>query len=88
VEDGRKQVNATGVPGRITIIPAKAPIRGRIRPPGSKSITNRVLLIAALASGESVLEGGLESDDRLFRKYERFQPPFQCGIPSRACPGG
>ena len=31
--------------------------------PGSKSITNRVLLIAMLADGESVLEGVLFSDD-------------------------
>ncbi len=34
-----------------------------IRVPGSKSITNRALLIAALAEGESVLEGALFSDD-------------------------
>lgn len=31
--------------------------------PGSKSITNRALLLAALAEGESVLEGVLFSDD-------------------------
>ncbi len=31
--------------------------------PGSKSITNRALVCAALASGESLLEGALESDD-------------------------
>jgi len=30
-----------------------------IRPPGSKSITNRALLLAALAEGESVLRGAL-----------------------------
>ena len=34
-----------------------------IRVPGSKSITNRALLIAALAANESVLEGALFSDD-------------------------
>jgi 3-phosphoshikimate 1-carboxyvinyltransferase len=39
------------------------PIRGRIRPPGSKSITNRALVCAALASGESKLEGALDSGD-------------------------
>ncbi len=33
------------------------------RVPGSKSITNRALLIAALAEGESFLEGALFSDD-------------------------
>ena len=31
--------------------------------PGSKSITNRALLIAALANGKSVLKGVLFSDD-------------------------
>ncbi len=45
------------------------PIRPRgalaasVRVPGSKSITNRALVAAALASGESLLEGGLRSDD-------------------------
>ena len=37
--------------------------RGRIRLPGSKSISNRTLLLAALARGDTVLEGLLESDD-------------------------
>ncbi len=41
--------------------------RGRldavVRVPGSKSITNRVLLIAALAKGDSELQGALASDD-------------------------
>ena len=32
-------------------------------PPGSKSITNRALLIAALARGESVLTGALDAED-------------------------
>ncbi len=39
------------------------PLRATIRPPGSKSITNRVLVCAALARGESLLTGALESDD-------------------------
>ena len=39
------------------------PLRARIRPPGSKSITNRALVFAALAQGESLLTGALESDD-------------------------
>jgi 3-phosphoshikimate 1-carboxyvinyltransferase len=38
-------------------------MRGRIRPPGSKSITNRALLCAALARGDSVIEGALVADD-------------------------
>jgi 3-phosphoshikimate 1-carboxyvinyltransferase len=39
------------------------PIRGSIRPPGSKSITNRALVCAALADGRSTLSGALESED-------------------------
>ncbi len=47
---------------RIAIRP-RGPLDARVRPPGSKSITNRALPIAALADGESWLTGGLESDD-------------------------
>lgn len=39
------------------------PLRAVIRPPGSKSITNRALVCAALADGDSILAGALESDD-------------------------
>jgi 3-phosphoshikimate 1-carboxyvinyltransferase len=39
------------------------PVVGRIRPPGSKSITNRALVCAALAEGPSTLRGALDSDD-------------------------
>ena len=45
---------------------ALAPIRrlaGTVRLPGSKSISNRVLLLAALASGTTVLRDLLDSDD-------------------------
>lgn len=34
-----------------------------VRPPGSKSITNRALVCAALADGMSVLDGALDSED-------------------------
>jgi 3-phosphoshikimate 1-carboxyvinyltransferase len=39
------------------------PIRGRVRPPGSKSITNRALVCATLADGVSQLTGALDSED-------------------------
>jgi 3-phosphoshikimate 1-carboxyvinyltransferase len=39
------------------------PVSGSIRPPGSKSITNRALVCAALAQGESTLTGALDSED-------------------------
>lgn len=39
------------------------PVRASVRPPGSKSITNRALVCAALAEGESTLLGALDSED-------------------------
>lgn len=47
----------------IEMIPVSGPINGRIRPPGSKSLTNRALIVAALAPGRSSLSGVLDSQD-------------------------
>src|SRR3990172_3936904 len=47
----------------IEIQPVAKPIRARVRPPGSKSITNRALVCAALADGVSTLSGALDSED-------------------------
>jgi 3-phosphoshikimate 1-carboxyvinyltransferase len=47
----------------VRIEPVVRPIDADVRIPGSKSITNRALLIAGLASGESTLSGMLFSDD-------------------------
>ena len=47
----------------LEIVPPNHPLRGRVSPPGSKSITNRALLLAALARGTSRLTGALKSDD-------------------------
>jgi 3-phosphoshikimate 1-carboxyvinyltransferase len=48
---------------KLTILPTMAALTGRVMPPGSKSITNRALLVAALAKGTSRLSGALKSDD-------------------------
>lgn len=45
------------------LTPIDGPVSGTIRPPGSKSITNRALIIAALAEGTSRLSGILQSTD-------------------------
>ncbi len=50
----------------LTITPPNHPLSGKVEPPGSKSITNRVLLLAGLAKGRSLLTGALKSDDTLF----------------------
>ena len=47
----------------LTIMPPERPLVGRVVPPGSKSITNRALLLAALAKGTSRLTGALKSKD-------------------------
>ena len=47
----------------LTIVPPAHPLVGRVTPPGSKSITNRALLLAALAKGTSRLTGALKSRD-------------------------
>ncbi len=43
--------------------PVSGPVSGSIRPPGSKSLTNRALITAALADGTTQLSGVLASDD-------------------------
>ena len=50
------------LPESLAIQPRGA-LDARVRVPGSKSITNRALLIAALADGETTLAGPLASDD-------------------------
>ena len=49
--------------GAFTFTPLGRPVDGSVVVPGSKSITNRALPIAALARGESELSGALFSDD-------------------------
>lgn len=48
---------------QLLIRPASAPFRRTVTIPGSKSITNRALPLAALATGETLLTGVLFADD-------------------------
>ena len=45
------------------VAPAAGPVRGTVTVPGSKSLTNRALVVAALATGRSTLRGAQFSDD-------------------------
>ena len=54
----------TASPQPVTVNPASALV-GRIRVPGDKSISHRSLMLAALAVGESRVEGLLEGEDVL-----------------------
>jgi 3-phosphoshikimate 1-carboxyvinyltransferase len=51
------------LPDLIEIVPLEKPVRAEITVPGSKSITNRALVLAALADGEVTLTGALWSED-------------------------
>jgi 3-phosphoshikimate 1-carboxyvinyltransferase len=48
---------------QIEIPVADGPLHARVRPPGSKSITNRALVCAALADGQSELRAALDCED-------------------------
>ncbi len=50
-------------PRAVSVPIAQRPIDGNIRVPGSKSLTNRAVLCAAMAHGRSVLSGVLDSED-------------------------
>ena len=50
-------------PPQLTLSPINAPINGTAHVPGSKSITNRALALAALAEGTTTLTGALFADD-------------------------
>ena len=47
----------------VTISPVTRPFAATITPPGSKSMTNRALVLAALATGPSTLSNILFADD-------------------------
>ena len=47
----------------MLITPLSHPLSASVRVPGSKSLTNRALLLAALAEGTTTLENALFSDD-------------------------
>ena len=51
------------LPDLIEIVPLAGPVQAHITVPGSKSITNRALILAALADGETRLTGALWSED-------------------------
>src|SRR5581483_6321290 len=51
------------LPDLIEIVPLDKPVRAEITVPGSKSITNRALILAALADGEVTLTDALWSED-------------------------
>ena len=70
------------LPDRLEVTP-RGPIEDSVRVPGSKSITNRALIVAGLAGGESELRGGLASIDTAVMRaalagFARFQCITRC----------
>lgn len=51
------------LPDLISITPLTSPPRAMVTVPGSKSITNRALILAVLSTGEAELQGALWSED-------------------------
>ena len=56
-------MSALAYPSSLRLTPVTGPVRATVTLPGSKSITNRALLLAALADGESRLRAPLHSED-------------------------
>jgi 3-phosphoshikimate 1-carboxyvinyltransferase len=56
--------NPTSQPSPASFV-SGAPLRGRIRVPGDKSISHRALMLSAIAVGESQVSGLLEGEDVL-----------------------
>jgi len=65
---------------QIEITPVTQMLHAKITVPGSKSITNRALLIAAMAEGRSVIENVLFSDDTRRMLEALAQLGFQIAI--------
>lgn len=56
-------LDLAALPDPYPVEPASGPLDATVHVPGSKSITNRALVCAALATGRSRLEGALFADD-------------------------
>ena len=62
----------------IRVRPPPGPVVAELSPPGSKSLTNRALILAALADGSSTLRGCLDSEDTraMLAAIARFGLPY------------
>jgi len=59
----RAEAREQRTPDPLAVHPVTRPLDAVIRPPGSKSISNRALVCAALARGDTSLDGVLSADD-------------------------
>jgi len=65
-----EQVGQNGAPpaGRWPVPAATGPVRARLSVPGSKSMTNRALVLAALADGPGTIAGPLDARDTMLMR--------------------
>ena len=69
----------------LDIQPINHPLHATVRVPGSKSLTNRALLIAALADGTTTLINALFSDDSRYFASALHSLGFEVSLdPNRA----
>ena len=71
----------------VVVSPVNHPVSGRVRPPGSKSITNRAMVLAALADGHTTLHGVLDSQDTrvMVESLRRLGFSVQHDLNARSC---
>ncbi len=74
--------------------PVSGPVQGSVRPPGSKSITNRALIVAALSEGTTHLTGVLDCQDTqvMIQSLNRLgvkvkHDPVKCTAEVKGCAG-
>jgi 3-phosphoshikimate 1-carboxyvinyltransferase len=72
------------LPGVIEVEPLERPPGVAVTIPGSKSITNRALVLAALADGEVMLEGALWSDDTRYMCEALLRLGFEVDVTPEA----
>ncbi len=69
----------------VRLDPIHKPFTAELSPPGSKSLTNRALVLAALAKGKSVLSNVLLADDTRVMLENLQRLGFSLEIDSAAC---
>lgn len=75
------------LPDPLPLSPLPGPFHASVRPPGSKSITNRLLVLAALAGGQSAIRGALvDADDA--RAMMRGLAQFGADVLRKDAPDG
>jgi 3-phosphoshikimate 1-carboxyvinyltransferase len=71
-------------PEELEVLPLDRPPDATVHVPGSKSVTNRALLISALADGSSTIKNPLFSDDSYWLMHALVRLGFHLRVDARA----